>query len=185
MFTYHIIKFIENLKSLSYALGFFSEFILIIIVSFFIHSHLIDLIVYIFAISINRIINLSLKAHIKDLRPKNPIKFLESETFHHRHNFYGMPSGHSENVFFSISYFMLTISKRITNGVYVYLPWISFCWLVGILTIIERWVFRNHTINQLIVGACTGIVFGFIVVFLRDFCLDYYYALNNSNSNSK
>jgi len=164
---------IQTFISFLYAIGFFSEIILIIIVSVLIHSYLTDFIVYLVAIVINGFLNRFLKKMIKGIRPNNPIKFLDSEEFKNK-KAYGMPSGHSQNVFFSIVYLILTIYENIS----LYLPWIFICILIGILTLWERWIFHNHTISQLIVGAIIGSLFAYSVVYLRDNILIKYVNMN-------
>lgn len=164
---------IKTFISFLYAIGFFSEIILIIIVSVIIHSHFTDFIVYLVAVVINGFINRILKRIIKGIRPKNPIKFLDSEKFNNK-KAYGMPSGHSQSVFFSIVYLILTIYENIN----LYLPWILTCILIGILTLWERWIFHNHTVSQLLVGAIIGSLFAYLVVYLRDNILVKYVNIN-------
>jgi membrane-associated phospholipid phosphatase len=160
---------IRNFIWFLYALGFFSEIILIIIVSILIHSNDLYFIVYLVAIVINGFFNRFLKRIIKETRPKNPIKFLDMEEFKNK-KMYGMPSGHSQNVFFSIVYLILTVYENIN----VYLPWIYVCMLIGVLTIWERWIFHNHTLFQLLVGAVIGSIFAYMVVYIRDYILIKY-----------
>ena len=164
---------IKTFISFLYAIGFFSEILLIIIVSILIHSHSFVFIVYLVAVVINGFLNRFLKKWIKGLRPKDPIKFLESEEFKNKKN-YGMPSGHSQNVFFSIVYLILTVYKNIES----YLPWIFGCIFIGLLTLWERWIFHNHTLSQLFVGALLGSFIAYLVVYLRDNILIKYVNMN-------
>ena len=143
-----------------YALGYFSEFIMVIFVCWIIHTNSKNLLFYIIGINISWIINRLLKPLIKDKRPSDPIKFLNSEHFVKNNTTYGMPSGHSQNVFFSLAYLYLT-----TKQLY---PWTFVGLIIGILTIFERWYFHNHTIHQLIVGAILGSVLAYLIIFVKN-----------------
>jgi len=74
---------------------------------------------------------------------------------------YGMPSGHSQHLFVSIFYLYLSIKD--------FYPWILLISSsIGMMTIVERWYFRNHTLNQLVAGAIVGSMFAFVIVYIRD-----------------
>jgi len=63
-------------------------------------------------------------------------------------NKYGMPSGHTQSVFFSMTYLYL-----ITNSSGLLLIEM----FIAALTLYQRWNYRQHTIEQLCVGAFIGI----------------------------
>jgi membrane-associated phospholipid phosphatase len=71
-----------------------------------------------------------------------------------------MPSGHSQNVFYSITYLFLTAK----DGIY----WLQLGLVIATLMVYERWTFHNHTLIQLFVGALFGIMLGWSVVTVRD-----------------
>ena len=133
---------------LFYAIGYFGDSIAFLLVSLFISNQPIFFIFYILFAGINIIINQYLTHIIKQKNPRNPIKFLESDTF--PKNRYGMPSIHSQNIFFSIIYCFLVCKK------------ILLLLLIGCIVIYERYVFRDHTIKQLIYGALLGSIIGYI-----------------------
>jgi membrane-associated phospholipid phosphatase len=143
-----------------YALGFFSEIVMIILVSCLIYRNPVYLLFYIIGINVNSFINRFLKPLLKDKRPNDPIKFLNSEHFIKNSNAYGMPSGHSQSVFFSIVYLFLSINQIF--------PWVLVAVIIGILTIFERWYFHNHTIPQLIVGAILGCLIAYLTILVRN-----------------
>jgi membrane-associated phospholipid phosphatase len=151
---------IDTIGDFLFSLGFFSEVFLLLIVVSLIYKNTYDLIFYIVFLFISGYFNRFLKAIIKQKRPSDPIKFLHSEHFDLSKPSYGMPSGHSQNVFLSITYLYLT-SKNIYPFIYVAL-------FIGFLMIFERWYFHNHTIAQLIVGAGIGSVIGYIAVTIRE-----------------
>jgi membrane-associated phospholipid phosphatase len=72
----------------------------------------------------------------------------------------GMPSGHSQGVFFSTAfmYFVFYYLKPNTNtNILLFYLFISF------VTIIQRVYYKFHTINQIIVGGFIGIGFSFLI----------------------
>ena len=103
---------------------------------------------------LNKTINEYFKNYFKQARPENPRKFLESDKFSKKK--YGMPSGHSQLVFFSIMYSYLVTGSLI--------PWVLGLLIIGLIVIYERYVFKNHTINQLISGAVLGSFIAYLVI---------------------
>lgn len=59
-----------------------------------------------------------------------------------------MPSGHSQLTFFSIVYTYLVTNK--------FIPWTLLLLIIGCMTMYERYIFRNHTMLQLVSGAVLG-----------------------------
>ena len=113
---------------------------------------------YIIFIFINTIVNTILKQCIKEPRPpmdrptfvrihKHDQKMVRTHGY--RYDIYGMPSGHAENVFFSTAFNFLVFRN------YTFLAFFLGC---SLLTIIQRVVYNFHTIAQVIVGACVGII---------------------------
>ena len=62
-----------------------------------------------------------------------------------------MPSGHSQLTFFSLIYAYLILQKM--DGLLLFLLF------TGIMSIIQRYIYRNHTLSQLFSGVLLG---GFI-----------------------
>jgi len=163
-----------------YAIGFFSEIILLILVSFLVHGDLVDWVFFLVFFSCNGILNYLLKPLFRDHRPRDPIKFLDSERFakdKQNVNHYGMPSGHGQNVGYAIVYLYLTIR----TWTEVWVPWMSVCGVIAALTVYERWAFKNHTIAQLVVGLIVGGVFGYGVVALREYSKKYIHHVQRLN----
>ena len=78
-----------------------------------------------------------------------------------------MPSGHAQLTFFSICYAYL-----VTN---TFIPWILFLLIVGVIVIYERFLFKNHTLYQLISGAVIGIFIAYL-----SYTIITYISINNS-----
>lgn len=93
-----------------------------------------------------------LKDYINDPRPADSIRFLASEHFNKRSN--GMPSGHAQQTAFS-----LTLAYLLTGEAF-YESWLLF----GI-TVLQRYVYKNHTIPQLFAGGVLGLCLGYAVFY--------------------
>ena len=152
-------KIIHGFTDFSYAIGYFSEMIISIIVVSILYYNIYEHLFYYLGFFVSIYLNIWLKNIIKNPRPKPFYKFLANEPTQPDVQAYGMPSGHSQHVFYSIVYLYLTIRTLF--------PWVFVCIGIGALTIMERWVFRNHTILQLIVGALIGCLLGYITVAIR------------------
>lgn len=151
----------KKISMFFYAIGFFSETILIVLSIFLLYTNTYSMVFYLIGVVGSFLTNQVLKQFIREKRPSSPIKFLNSERFDNKTMVYGMPSGHSQNLFYSIFYLYLSIKD--------FYPWIfMISSLIGILTIAERWYFRNHTFKQLIVGAIIGSMFAVVTVYIRD-----------------
>jgi len=137
-----------------YGIGFFGEIIQLLMVSSLLSGERSLLIVFILGFILNASINGVLKKWFHQKRPSNPIKFLYSEQFSKKS--YGMPSGHSQSVFYSIAFLFLA---RPADG------WLLLSLLIGIITVYERWHFHNHTVQQLLAGVLFGSCIGALVFY--------------------
>ena len=111
---------------------------------------------YIVGIFGNFIINIILKPWIKDPRPKEDIKLFELGLTHgKRTSFdqYGMPSGHSQSVGFSCMYIFMV--KKNYSILLLYST-------ISLLTLMQRFKYKNHTILQIIVGFLIGLSTGYM-----------------------
>jgi membrane-associated phospholipid phosphatase len=147
----------ENYSQFLYAVGFFSEIILFIMVASLLYSHPPFFVVYLAALMVSTVINQVIKKWTKDPRPKNPHKFLAAEHFLPVKIAYGMPSGHAQETFFSVFFYYLVVRPAWND------PWLLTGVVICILCLIERFVFRNHTVAQLAVGALLGSAIAWIM----------------------
>ena len=148
-------KIWNGFLSLFYAVGYFGDKIVFLIICLLFLNQPKFFISYIFFSIINIIINKYLINVIKEKNPSNPIKFLASDTFSkHR---YGMPSIHCQNIFFSIMYSYLILKQWLL---------LLITGIIGIIVIYERYIFRDHTMGQLIYGALLGLIIGYISYFI-------------------
>jgi len=154
-------KNLHKLSDFIFALGYFSEIIIVIIVIYLLQKDLINVLIYIIFFLLDGYINTILKGIIREPRPPDYVKYLYSEHTSRVKTIYGMPSGHSQNVFFSLTYLFLTAKEPVY--------WIQICLGLSALMAYERWTFHNHTLLQLFAGAIVGIIFGWGAVYFRDF----------------
>jgi membrane-associated phospholipid phosphatase len=89
----------------------------------------------------------------REPRPENPLEFTSFESYKNEER-YGMPSGHAQSVFFSIVYLY-----NIHHSIYLLLSTM----FVGFITLYQRWKYRRHTIQQLIVGSAVGSIFAWSI----------------------
>ena len=123
---------------------------------------------YLIGYIIEIILNIVLKGIIKEPRPcfnnkefnlavKNNKRFVFKDGL--PFDLFGMPSGHASSVMFSTIFVYLALRK--TNWLYVYL-------LISAITISQRFVYKYHTISQLIVGVFVGSLFSYLMFQLAE-----------------
>ena len=147
-------------------LGFYGPFILIILSVYLLWNHKNLLFYYVIGIFANMILNIILKGIIQEPRPIFDDKKVSLAVTHAKRLFYqngvpfnlfGMPSGHSQNSFFSTIFIYLALRKL--NITYIYIA-------LTILTCIQRISSHYHSINQVIVGSFIGSLFAFFIYYL-------------------
>lgn len=146
-------------------IGYYGPIILGILSLFLLYSTKTYLIIYVVGFILNLVVNNILKQIIKQPRPKGDLDIFDpSKKHNYSHNpiqVYGMPSGHSQMVFFSTTYIYLVLKS---------IPLTLFYVLLTLNTIVQRIRYKNHTIMQVIVGSFVGALVAYIV---------YSYATNN------
>lgn len=106
---------------------------------------------------INVLLNILLKLLFKQPRPKEDIKLihlLHSNGERFGYDTYGMPSGHTQTTFFSLTYIYLSLQNLRIAVVYL-----ALC----LLTMYQRLKYKNHTFWQVVVGAFVGVIFAVFV----------------------
>lgn len=106
---------------------------------------------YLVFTGINYILNGVFKTTFKEARPSGGIPLYHGENEYYIRDKYGMPSGHTQSVFFALTYLYL-----VKHSIYSLI--IELC--VAMITCYQRWKYRRHTISQIIVGSLIGILFG-------------------------
>jgi len=110
------------------------------------------LVYYLIFYFISRFINSRLKNIIKQPRPKN-IKPLDGH--YGNKNKYGMPSNHTQQAFFSITFLYLLYGNKLLLIIEL---------LISFITIYQAYSYNRHTLEQLFVGAFIGIITGYLSV---------------------
>jgi membrane-associated phospholipid phosphatase len=105
---------------------------------------------------LNYYLILLLKVLIKEPRPSHPVAFIEDDIYKGA-VLYGMPSGHAQISFFSITFLYLT--KHHFSLFLLSL-------FIGCLTLYQRWKFRRHSVEQLAVGTVSGTVFAYLTYWM-------------------
>lgn len=96
----------------------------------------------------NSVLNEGLKYLLHESRPPRGKTIMNEPT-----DPYGMPSGHAQSVFFSLAFLWLVRSP---------LPFIVLALGVALLTVYQRWKYRQHTLAQLGAGSFLGILWAFV-----------------------
>lgn len=65
---------------------------------------------------------------------------------------YGMPSGHSQHVWFFVTFMYLALKNMWVNILF---------FLIACITSVQRVVYKNHSTKQVIVGAIFGIIIAY------------------------
>ncbi len=85
--------------------------------------------------------------HLYNFEKKTKLKVMSGQEF-------GMPSGHAQSSLYSVmcNYFLTDCNFTI------------FSIIISIITIIQRFKFRNHTLTQLFAGSLVGIFWFFVML---------------------
>jgi len=130
-------------------LGFYAPLLMITVNVFFLANRGVYLWVYLLFFFVNQWINKGLKSLIREPRPNGYDTHLENPDLKYRGvEVYGMPSGHSQSIFYSVAYLWFTIES---------IPLLLTGLFVCAITLYQRWKQNRHTISQLMGGAICGI----------------------------
>ena len=138
-------------------IGAFSPIYMFLLTLFLLRHKRLYFSYYIFGTFANIILNIFLKLIIKEARPDKDQTLINIGNANGKRfgsDIYGMPSGHAQNCAFNFMYITLIFNS----------PWISCLYLViGVITLVQRYMYNNHTILQLIIGIIVGLLVGYIV----------------------
>lgn len=105
---------------------------------------------------LNYELNNQLKIIIKEPRPIHPLPYIDDHLIRGR-QLYGMPSAHAQIVSFTTNYLILIK----THPYFIF-----FCLFIGMLTLIQRWKYRKHSVQQLIAGVLVGWFFSYFIYWI-------------------
>lgn len=164
------------LANFVFSIGYFSEVwmvLLVVVVFTVIYRSALHLFFFIVFFLVNIFLNSALKQYVQQERPSGSLKlFASDETFisGRKKQVYGMPSGHSQKVFFSIAYLLLVLSY--SSGVVAihhHPMFLGLLFTIAALMFVQRLVYRNHTPAQLLVGAAVGITTAYIAYYVVEY----------------
>jgi membrane-associated phospholipid phosphatase len=145
-------------------IGFFGPMILFTLTIIMLWGRLKYINIYLIFILFNTVLNNMLKNVIKSPRPGEPDEYMIYKTYEitSGNEKYGMPSGHAQSVSFSTIYmYMVTKSKNL----------LIFSSFISALSLVQRYRFKRHSINQLFIGIIVGSSFAYISHNLSTFFL--------------
>jgi len=149
----------EYFVSLLDTVGFYGPWIAAICVIVALYMRPMYLVLYVVFFWLNQLLNPLLKMIFREERPSNPIPFSQLDRYKGAH-FYGMPSGHAESVGFSFAFLLVLEGYRSW--------WLYLIGMIMMVTCIQRWKYRRHTMEQIIAGLFFGGAFAWIVVYIAD-----------------
>ena len=138
------------------SLGFFAPAILFILSILFLRHMSIYLTFYIAGTVLNTFLNIILKLLIKEPRPSKDKKFIEigiTNGLIMDVDKLGMPSGHAQHCGFSLAFITLVFNSPFKTTLYL---------IITLASLMQRYLYNNHTVLQLIVGFIIGIFAGYI-----------------------
>ena len=129
-------------------IGFWGPFILFSLSVMHLWNTSFYLYLYVFLFFVNTALNRLLKLFFRQKRPDNGESFVGEPYL--GADFYGMPSGHAQSVFYS-STFLFLVKRSVW--------WLIFELGISATTLIQRWEYNRHTVMQLVVGSIVGSLF--------------------------
>jgi len=113
-------------------------------------QHFVLFLIFCVGKGLNIILNEQLKERIREPRPRYQVPYIDhmSKNSH----VWGMPSGHAQGCFYAFVFLWLAGGSPF---------WLFVSFVVCGLTLIQRWKFRRHTVEQLGVGSLVGTVFAY------------------------
>jgi len=135
-------------------IGLFAPIILFILTLFLLRNMITYLKYFIVGFILNNALNIFLKLTLKEARPTNDQKVIEIGIVNGaRIGFdkFGMPSGHAQNCGYCLAFIFLALNSPFITSIYI---------LISFISLLQRYLYNNHTILQLIIGLFIGIGFG-------------------------
>lgn len=139
-------------------IGYYGPIILFIVNVIFIWKKTVYLNVYLIGFLVNIYLNKLLKVLFREPRPPLSKPFTTTDNFDNEEK-YGMPSGHAQAAFFSITYLYLCL-----RSTYLLVATL----FTGLIILYQRWKFNNHYISQLIAGSLIGSGFAICLYYLTN-----------------
>lgn len=138
-------------------IGFFGPIVLVIFSIILLIKKTILLRIFFIGLGVNTLLNIILKILIKDPRPKDDIPLFEAELAHDKRRIsfdrFGMPSGHAQTVGYTLGFILFSVKSYFITNTYLSLT---------LITMWQRYFYRNHSLAQLLVGLTIGFTVGYL-----------------------
>ena len=151
---------INKLRDFFFGLGYFSQSSLFVLVICLLIKHPGYIVWYLIGRYCLSECKTILNRITKQPRPSNGKKFLAWDVIREGSR-NGMPSGHAASAIFDTLYLYHLDLVPIV-------PWICFAFFTFIVTVWERYYFRNHTVMQLFCGTILGIIVFYLTIEVSD-----------------
>ena len=69
-----------------------------------------------------------------------------------------MPSGHAQNCGYNLAFITFVLNNPFITLLYI---------LISIISLLQRYINKNHTIFQLVIGSLIGLGFGYITYWIE------------------
>jgi membrane-associated phospholipid phosphatase len=138
-------------------IGVYGSITLFILTLFFLRNSAIYSKLFLAGFILSNALNTLLKMAIKDPRPINESRVIEIAVTNgkrFKYDIYGMPSGHAQNCGFCITFVTLVLKNFYVTTLYA---------IISIITVLQRFLYKNHTSLQLLIGFLVGSGFGYII----------------------
>ena len=138
-------------------IGAFSPIYMFFITLFLLRHKNLYFFYYIYGTITNIILNLLLKLIIKQPRPNEDYKVISIATANGERfgpDVYGMPSGHAQSGAFNFAYITFIFQNASLSCFYL---------IISFITLAQRYIYKNHTLLQLLVGLIIGLGMGYSV----------------------
>ena len=121
---------------------------------------------YVYGSFLNFILNFILKGLIKEPRPFEDPKLFNIALKHsirfkfingYPYDIFGMPSNHTQSIFFSIIFIYLALKDIKIISVYLF---------IALITMYQRVLLKDHTVLQVFAGAIAGTLFGGFIYYM-------------------
>ena len=143
-------------------IGLYAPIILFILSIFFLRNTTKYLSFFVVGFIFNNILNIILKLFIKEPRPTNDQKAIEIGVVNGaRVSFdkFGMPSGHAQNCGYCLAFIIMTLNNHFITTLYL---------LISTISLLQRYLYNNHTILQLIIGFIIGTLFAYLTYIIAN-----------------
>ena len=127
-------------------LGFYGPLLVIVCVLMALRNMPQYALLYLVFVFINNCMNRLLKLMFMQDRPPGSVPFSKYETYRGAEH-YGMPSGHASSVAFSWMFLYLLKPHS---------WWLLVTGFIGVLTCIQRWKYKRHSVEQVVAGLFSG-----------------------------